>query len=145
MIVVSTISYASYLAQRYVVPTTGGLWTAALGGLYSSTATTIILARRAKADSKMRAQAQVGIILATGIMYLRILAIVAVFNVALAYRLAIPLLALFLAALLICALKYRFFPSFSKSERISLGQNPLELGAAAIFAILFIAISLVST
>jgi uncharacterized membrane protein (DUF4010 family) len=145
LVVVCALSYASYLAQRYWVPTTGGLWTAALGGLYSSTATTIVLARRAKADETMRPQAQVGIILATAIMYLRILVIVAVFNLALAYRLAIPLLALSLAALLICALQYWFSRPFSKSERIALGQNPLELGTAAIFAILFVIISLLST
>jgi len=121
------------------------LWTAALGGLYSSTATTIVLARRAKADETLRPQAQVGITLATGIMYLRILAIVTVFNLALAYRLAIPLLALSLASLLICALQYWLSRPFSRSERVSLGQNPLELGAATIFAILFIIISLLST
>ena len=108
LVVVCTLSYASYLAQRYLVPTTGGLWTAALGGLYSSTATTVVLARRARTDESMRPQAQVGITLATGIMYLRILTIVAIFNLALAYRLAIPLLALSLAALLICALQYWF-------------------------------------
>jgi len=71
LVVVCTLSYASYLAQRYLVPATGGLWTAALGGLYSSTATTIVLARQAKADDKLRPQSQVGITLATGVMYLR--------------------------------------------------------------------------
>ena len=84
LVVICTLSYASYLAQRYWAPTAGGLWTAALGGLYSSTATTIVLARRAKADETLRPQAQAGITLATGIMYLRILAIVTVFNLALA-------------------------------------------------------------
>ena len=145
LVVVCTLSYASYLAQRYLVPTTGGLWTAALGGLYSSTATTVVLARRAKTDESMRPQAQVGITLATGIMYLCILTIVTIFNLALAYRLAIPLLVLSLAALLICALQYWLSRPLFKSERISLGQNPLELGAAAIFAILFIFIWLLST
>jgi uncharacterized membrane protein (DUF4010 family) len=145
LIVVCTLSYASYLAQRYWGPATGGLWTAALGGLYSSTVTTIVLARQAKADQTMRPQARVGITLATGIMYLRILAIVAVFNSPLAYRLTLPLLAFSLAAVAVCALQYWFFPPFSKSEHISLGQNPLELGAAAIFAILFIVTSLLPT
>ena len=144
LVVVCTLSYASYLAQRYLVPATGGLWTAALGGLYSSTATTIVLARQAKADDKLRPQSQVGITLATGVMYLRILAIVAIFNLALAYRLAVPLAALSIAALLICVLQYSFSSPFSKAERLSLAQNPLELGAAAIFAVLFIFTSLLS-
>jgi uncharacterized membrane protein (DUF4010 family) len=142
--VVCTLSYASYLAQHYWTPAAGGLWTAALGGLYSSTATTIVLARQAKADDAMRSQARAGITLATGIMYLRILAIVAVFNFALAQRLAIPLFSLFVAAVLICALQSWLSGPPSKSERISLGQNPLELGAAAIFAALFVLTSLLS-
>ena len=45
MLVVCTLSYASYLAQHYWAPAAGGLWMAALGGLYSSTATTIVLAK----------------------------------------------------------------------------------------------------
>jgi uncharacterized membrane protein (DUF4010 family) len=144
VVAVCTLSYASYLAQRYLVPTTGGLWTAALGGLYSSTATTIVLARQASNDDKMRPQAQVGITLATGIMYLRILALVAVFNLPLASRLAAPLVSLSIAALSICGFQYWLCHPFSKSERISLVKNPLELGAAATFAIMFILISLLS-
>jgi len=47
VVAVSTLSYGSYLVQRYVWPKRG-IWVAAvLGGLYSSTATTVMLARRA--------------------------------------------------------------------------------------------------
>jgi uncharacterized membrane protein (DUF4010 family) len=93
----------------------------------------------------MRSQARAGITLATGIMYLRILTIIAVFNLTLAQRLAIPLFSLFVAAVLICALQiWLSKPPSLKSERISLGDNPLELGAAAIFAALFILTSLLS-
>jgi uncharacterized membrane protein (DUF4010 family) len=144
VVAVCTLSYASYLAQRYLVPTTGGLWTAALGGLYSSTATTIVLSRQARNDNAMRPQAQVGITLATGIMYLRILILIAIFNLPLASRLAVALVTLSAAALLICVFQYWLSRPFSKSERISLVKNPLELGAAATFAIMFILISLLS-
>jgi uncharacterized membrane protein (DUF4010 family) len=70
LVVVCTLSYASYLAQRYWAPAAGGLWMAALGGLYSSTATTVVLARQAKSDESLRRHAQAGITLTTGIMYL---------------------------------------------------------------------------
>ena len=89
LVAVSSISYASYLAQRYWPPAAGGLWMAALGGLYSSTATTVALARQTKTGAAI-GELQAGITLASGIMYLRILAIVAVFNLPLAYRLALP-------------------------------------------------------
>ena len=146
LLVVSTLSYASYLSQRYLAIPAGGLWMAALSGLYSSTATTVVLARQAKAEPGRSSQLQAGITLATGIMYLRILAIVGVFNLALATRLALPLCGLFLVALLICALQYHF----RKPETEALGastvnRNPLELGAAAIFAVLFVVTSFLST
>ena len=75
LVAVCTLSYGSYLLQRYWTSNRSAFVTAILGGLYSSTATTgeIPLAR-----------AQVGIALATAVMYLRILAMIAVFNWSLA-------------------------------------------------------------
>jgi uncharacterized membrane protein (DUF4010 family) len=146
LVVVCALSYASYLAQRYWPPAAEGLWMAALGGLYSSTATTVVLARRAKTDESWRGHAQAGITLATAIMYLRILAIVAVFNGELARRLLVPFMGLSFAALVICVAQYRLLPSSSTApEQRMVGRNPLELGTAAIFAALFVVISLIST
>ena len=150
LVVVCSLSYASYLAQRYWAAAARGLWMPALGGLYSSTATTVVLARQAKIGSVIKGHAQAGITLATAIMYLRILVVVAVFNLRLAQQLALPLCGLSLAGLLVCALQYRFSrpgPQESKSQRSTLtpsGGNPLELGPAALFAALFILVSLVS-
>src|SRR5580704_1639736 len=64
MVAVCSVSYASYLLQRYVAPASAGLLTAVLGGLYSSTATTVVLARRAHAETPPSRQIQTGIILA---------------------------------------------------------------------------------
>ncbi len=149
LVVVCSFSYASYLAQRYWAAAAHGLWMAALGGLYSSTATTVVLARQAKAEPDTRRHAQAGITLATAIMYLRILAVVAVFNLTLARVLALPLCALSLAGLAICAAQYRFGAGASEEASARPVQpptnlNPLELGPAAIFAILFVVTSLVS-
>lgn len=150
LVVVSSLSYVSYLAQRYWAAAARGLWMAALGGLYSSTATTVVLAREAKTGSVMRRHAQAGITLATAIMYLRILAVVAFFNMPLARVLVLPLCGLSFAGLLVCALQYRFArpaPQDAKAQRSTLppsGANPLELGPAGLFAFLFVAVSLVS-
>jgi uncharacterized membrane protein (DUF4010 family) len=149
LVVVCTFSYVSYLAQRYWAPAANGLWMAGLGGLYSSTVTTVVLARQAKADPTLKRQAQAGITLATAIMYLRILAVVAIFNLALARVLALPLCALALAGFVICALQYRLDrPAKDAPAQATLPvattSNPLELGAAAIFAALFVAVSVVA-
>jgi uncharacterized membrane protein (DUF4010 family) len=150
LVVVCTFSYISYLAQHYWAAAANGLWMAALGGLYSSTATTVVLARQAKADPSTRRRAQAGITLATAIMYLRLLAVTSIFNVPLATQLILPLCGLSLAAFVICALQYWVFSKPADEEpkgavAIKASGNPLELGAAASFAILFIVTSLIST
>jgi uncharacterized membrane protein (DUF4010 family) len=150
LVVVCTFSYVSYLAQRYWAAAARGLWMAALGGLYSSTAATVVLARQAKAEPELQRQARAGITLATGIMYLRIAAIVAIFNVTLARILAGPLVSLASAGLAICALQYWWgkSPGEPKTQAAMLpssNRNPLEIIPAAVFAALFIATSLASS
>ena len=143
--VVCTLSYVSYLAQRYLAVSASGLWMAALGGLYSSTATTVVLARQCRVDAASRVHGLAGITLATGVMYLRILVIVAVFNLALARTLVGPLLGLCVAALVMTALQYRMRAAAPESpERLPVSRNPLELGAATVFAVLFVLTSMLS-
>ena len=142
LLVVSTMSYASYLMRRYLAIPAGGLWMAALSGLYSSTATTVVLARQARAEPGAAGQASAGITLATGIMYLRILAIVAVFNLPLAWHLAPALLALALAGFVVAGLLYRAHRTGDGAALPAATRNPFELGTAAVFALLFIATSL---
>ncbi len=94
VVAVCTVSYASYLLQRYVAPPGAGLLVALLGGLYSSTATTLVLARQARDEASAVRQSEAGIVLATAVMYLRLLIIIFVFNRDLALALAPPLLVL---------------------------------------------------
>src|SRR4029077_8554670 len=126
----------------------GDLWMALLGGLYSSTATTVVLARRAKADPGLVPQARAGITLATAVMYLRLLVIVSVFNLPLAKELAPALAGLGIAGLVVGIVQYRYAAPSRKSggdRALTEQRNPLELGTAAIFTGLFVVISLVST
>ncbi len=145
VLAVCTLSYASYLLQRYVAPPGAGLWVAVLGGLYSSTATTVILARRARAEPTMLWQAQTGIMLATSVMYVRLLIVIAVFNLKLALGLAPSLLALTALGLALAGLWYwRNAAPTALQSRAKPPANPLELSAAFIFAALFVVIALAS-
>jgi len=145
LLAVCTISYVSYLLQRFVAGGRSELAMALLGGLYSSTATTVVLARRAHAEPGTAPVAQVGIVLATGIMYLRILAIVAVFNFELAKTLAPPLIGLSAAAIVIGLLARRAIRvSAGAPPKPAQSRNPLELGTAAVFAVLFVGVSVLS-
>ena len=141
VLAVCTVSYASYLLQRYVAPAGGGLWVALLGGFYSSTATTVVLARHARAEPSTLEQAQTGIILATAVMYLRLLIIIALFNRPLASGLAPALLGLSAAGLAMAGLWHWIAAGRAgRGAPLQSSSNPLELGAA----VLFVLISLVS-
>jgi uncharacterized membrane protein (DUF4010 family) len=148
VVAVSTLSYGSYLVQRYVWPS-HGVWLAAiLGGLYSSTATTVMLARRAGEVGRPDGELQAGIVLATALMYFRLAVVIALFNLELARALALPLAALFLLGLL-AALLCRFLtPTGAAVDTVSRAAapgNPLELSAALLFAVVFVVVSLATS
>ncbi len=129
VVAVCTVSYASYLLQRYVAPRGAGLLVALLGGLYSSTATTLVLARRARDEASAARQSEAGIVLATSVMYLRLLIIILAFNRDLALALAPPL-AVLSALGLALALGWYWLggPPRPGTGRESAPANPLELG-----------------
>jgi uncharacterized membrane protein (DUF4010 family) len=146
VVAVCTVSYASYLLQRYVAPRGAGLLVALLGGLYSSTATTLVLARRARVEPNSVRQAETGIVLATAVMYLRLLIIVAVFNQPLALALAPKLVALSALGAAM-ALGWHWIGGTRARDEGPAGgpANPLELATAATFAVLFVAVSIASS
>jgi uncharacterized membrane protein (DUF4010 family) len=141
VVAVSSISYASYLLQRFVFPAGGTLLTSVLGGLYSSTATTVVLARRSR-DEGMTPELEGGIVAATAMMYVRILAVCSLFNLALGRILTIPLLVLAAASALLAALRSRSATGPGPPAQLS---NPLQLGTALVFALLFVAVSTLAT
>lgn len=142
VVVISSISYVSYLSQTYFFRGKGILLTGAIGGLYSSTATSLVIARQsshAETDSRSYAAA---IMLATGMMYLRLLILVAIFDLEVGIILGPPCLALF--ALLIGVASWinrRPENSVSVSPQMGGRTNPLEFDAAAFFAGSFLLIT----
>lgn len=148
VVAICSLSYASYLLQRYVVKTGGGLWIAVLGGLYSSTATTVALARGAVGTPAQARLARTSIVLATAIMYPRLLAVIGVFNPALALKIGPILLGLCLAALALAWLLHRGGDGSGaaiQQDTPPPPRNPLEFNAAMVFAALYVAVSLVSS
>lgn len=144
VVVVSTLSYSSYLIRRYVSPDKGLLAASVLGGLYSSTATTVVLSKQGKEGAFSRPRILSGIVLATSLMYLRLCVVVAVFNLQLAISLSPFMLGLFLFGLLLAWTCSRNGANQEEGV-LAMQTNPLELSAALLFAFLFVAISLAST
>lgn len=147
IVVVSGISYASYLLKKFVFPDSGIFLTGILGGIYSSTATTVILAR---SESKIPAGTQTvaAIMIANGMMYLRILVLAFLFNYDVAKMLTIPFISMFLVTLLLSRLaakKYMVEPTEAiKDRQLYSNKNPLEFKTAAIFGILFVIFALIT-
>jgi uncharacterized membrane protein (DUF4010 family) len=80
-------------------PGRGGVLVAALlGGSYSSTLATVVLAKRARDQSCPHLYSD-AMLVASGVMYLRLLALLGIFNRQLFYRLGLPFLLLAAAAL----------------------------------------------
>jgi len=141
---VSGISYGSYVLQRVTKRRGGIVLAALLGGAYSSTVMTVALARRARRENRPNLFAG-SMVLASGVMYLRVLVLLAIFKGALATRLAPSFLVLGLGTMLVGFLWSRL-PDRSREivEREYLARNPLELGSAFLFATIFLAILVIT-
>ena len=138
VVAVSAISYGSYLLQVWTQGRGGVLVAALLGGAYSSTLTTVVLAKRAREQSRPHLYSG-AMLAASGVMYLRLLALLGIFNRQLFARLGLPFLLLAAAALLGgCLWMRRPDQGGTKAEQPVQPRNPLELGAAFLFAGLFV-------
>ncbi len=146
IVVVSSISYVSYLLKKFVFPNAGMLLTGILGGLYSSTATTVILARKSKEDPGS-AKIVPAIMLATAMMYVRIYVLAVFFNGAIAASLARSFVVFIVIAIGLAVYFLRAAPSAGKKEitmPVQTHTNPLEFKTAFIFGGLFIIFGIVT-
>lgn len=137
VVAVSGISYLGYLAQTYVVPRRGLQVAGVLGGLYSSTATTFVIAERARV-MPAAGPVSAALMLATAMMYVRLMVLSLLLAPALVGRLAIPLGAgalLSLAAAGFIALRLR---GAVQAQEMHKPAHPLELKTAVVFATLFV-------
>ncbi len=118
--------------------------TALLGGAYSSTVTTVALAKQSTTDRRPHTYAG-AILIASGVMYLRLSFLVFLFNRGLADKLLLPFGLLFIVGVLggwwWLAIADRADES-NGSQPTALTGNPLELKAAFVFAALFVLISI---
>jgi uncharacterized membrane protein (DUF4010 family) len=142
MVLISAISFAGYAGIRLFGARRGLGLTGVLGGLVSSTAVTLSMSRRARAKPEIGDSAALAIMLASTVMFVRVVALAAVVNPSLAGDVAFP--AGFAAAggIGVCLwLWLRSGRARPGAEELAV-KNPFELGAALWFAILFVAILL---
>jgi uncharacterized membrane protein (DUF4010 family) len=133
----STLSYGSYLLML-ATKGSGIMLSAVLGGAYSSTVTTVALAKRASHTGHPHLFAGATLV-SSAMMYVRLTVLVGMFNGKLVMLLAVPFLALGVIAGIVGWLMSRV-PDGPPEElhRQFQHHNPLELRAAALFAGIFV-------
>lgn len=148
VIFVSAISFASFLAMRFVGARRGVMLSGLLGGLVSSEATVVSLAEHARESPDLVRPAVTGAILATSSMFARNLAIAAFADPTL--RVARTMLVVLLPMALVTAgyslWRWRVARLAPKGEaRAPRVKNPFAVTPALRFAAYFVAITVLAT
>lgn len=139
VVAVSAISYGSYLLQVFTKGRGGMVLAALLGGAYSSTLATVVLAKRSKDVEGAPHIFSGAILMAAGMMYLRLTILLAIFSLGLLDRIVTPLL--MLAAIGLAGgwlWTRRPDKQLIEMKKQYLPRNPLELSVAFLFGGIFI-------
>ena len=141
-VVVSGISYLSYLLKRYVFRESGILVSGIVGGLYSSTATISVLARKSRKASPQEAPEYVAaMLLAVSMMFLRFLILIGIFSgtaLTFIYPYLLSMSAVSAGAAWFLHSKWKRPAVSGVTDEDEDGSNPLEFKVALIFAVLFV-------
>jgi uncharacterized membrane protein (DUF4010 family) len=135
---VSGISFLGYLLMKLFGPERGTGLAGLFGGLVSSTAATVSFAGRSRNDPRLAAVSAIAIVLASTVMFPRMLIEVLVVNAQLFTTLWVPVTSMLAAGVVVAALLWRGRPSAPEGtdNPIELG-NPLRITSAIGFALLF--------
>lgn len=144
VVVICAVGLGGYLLVRLLGGRTGWALAGLLGGLVSSTATTLSLSGKARAAQGLAQPLAAGTILASMILYARSFVLLALFDRALAFHLA-PRLALLLAVGgFFAARQLRSSEADAGAGGDVAVANPVELGRAVILGLMFGGILLAS-
>jgi uncharacterized membrane protein (DUF4010 family) len=143
VVLVAGISYLGYFAMRIVGPRKGILATGLFGGLASSTAATVELARGLRGDGRMLNVRAAGITVAGASMFPRILVIAAIYHRGLAMALLWPIAVMTVVNYLAGWFFWRRREGPPDDGGAGI-RNPFEAKPALIFGALLAAIMLLS-
>jgi len=142
VVLVSGISFGGYVLVKTIGAKRGLFFTGLLGGLASSTAVTTSLSSQSK-TSKLVNPFAVGIIIASGIMFIRIIFLVLLLNSELLPMLVIPMLAMALAAIIIAGYLWKSEDKIKLKSK-TVFKSPFTLGPALQFGAFFLFILFIS-
>jgi len=144
LVVISSISYLSYILKKYIFKKAGIILTGLLGGLYSSTATTLVLSKKSKENPDNANQYTAAILLAITMMYLRILILSLIFNETLFRILLFPMAAMAFITVLTALTIFWLNRNKLTGEVDVEKQHPLEFKVALIFTFIYVAFTFIN-
>ena len=133
VVLIAGLSLVGHLAMRVTGAHRGVFWTGVLGGLASSTAATLALARHAKRQPALAEAAAAGALAASGVMFLRMIVLVASVQPALLRPLGAPLAATGVALLLLAVWQWRRRSGQGITAEQVEPVSPFDLGTALAF------------
>jgi uncharacterized membrane protein (DUF4010 family) len=143
VILVSGLSFIGYVAMKLFGKDRGIVLTGLLGGMVSSTAVTYSMAKKSKKETLLSANYATGVILASSVMFVRVLIIIGIINPELLKSLWLPLLLFATAGFIVTVFFYRKMQTEILIEDIL--KNPFELKSALLFGAIFGVIIMLTT
>lgn len=140
VVITSSLSFIGYFLIKFGNADKGILLTAFLGGTFSSTAVTWVFSSKSKESPALSNTYAAGIMLASSVMFMRVLLVTYLFNNAIFLVLLIPCLLLTLVGLVWVFFITRKIKQKTVSPSLQLG-NPLNILNALFFGLLFTGIS----
>jgi len=145
VVLISGMSFAGYWLIRIMGEGRGVFLTGAVGGLASSTATTLSLSRFAREKALPPSSVAAGIVLANVVMLLRVCVILAALSRAVLAEIAMPLAAAAAVGSFCTFFLWRGAPKNAAGAGVVEVGNPFELRPAIYFAAVIAAISIASS
>ena len=138
VVFISGIGFLGYVLMKFIGTEQGVGITGLLGGLVSSTATTLSFAGRSKTNAGLSTVLAQGILLASCVMFPRVLIEVAVVNPGLVKQVVVPLVAMLIAGMIAVYILWRLGRAEKKAEHGGVElSNPLRLKTAITFGLVF--------
>ncbi len=138
VVLIVGISLSGYAAYKVFKASAGTVLAGILGGLISSTATTVSYARNTKNTPESSSLASIAIMLASTVSVIRVTITFMVIAPAYIIELAPPLLTMFAA--MVCISGFMYLQRSGTGQEMPEQENPTELMSAIVFGLLYGAI-----
>lgn len=142
VVLISGLGFAGYIMMRLLGAKAGISITGLVGGLASSTATTLAFSRRSRDDPALSVSYALAVVVACTVMLARILVMVGVINRQLAFSLIVPFALMALPGLGFALWVWLFKRPTENDVATPRLHNPLSLGIAIKFGVIYAAVAL---